>query len=103
MNVANLNGALLVRTFSSVEGDERVYAWFGGIMIHVYDFELYEIDVFTNYDLTKPFTEHDALMERAWTLIDEHEDARFSNENCTDDIFYSHEWDTGEDLETQKG
>ena len=44
MNVANLNGALLVRTFSSVEGDERVYAWFGGAMIHVYDFELYEID-----------------------------------------------------------
>jgi hypothetical protein len=29
-NLENLDGAELVRVFTSKEGDERVYAWFGG-------------------------------------------------------------------------
>ena len=100
-NLENLDGAYLVRVFTSVEGDERVYAWFGSSQIHVYDSELCEINVFTNYDLTEDFCPLDALVARAVRFIEEHEDDHFADADFTNDIFYSHEWDTGEDLERQ--
>ena len=97
----NLDGALSVRVFTSIEGAERVYAWFGSSQIHVYDSELCEIDVFTNYDLTEGCCPLDALVARAMRFIEEYEDNCFADADYTDDIFYSHEWDTGEDLERQ--
>ena len=101
MNVSNLNGALLVKVYGSVEDQERVYAWFGSSQIHVYDSDLCEVDVFTNYDLTEAFCPQDHLSARAERFIDEYEDEHFMRAPYTDDIFYSHEWDTGEDLEIQ--
>ena len=43
----NLDGALLVRSFSSVEGDESIYAWFGAERVHIYNVDLIEVDVFS--------------------------------------------------------
>jgi len=51
-NLENLDGAELVRVFTSKEGDERVYAWFGGVMVTILDGELNELDVF-NFDCSK--------------------------------------------------
>ena len=94
-NLENLDGAEWVRVFTSKEGDERVYAWFGGVMVTILDAELNELDVF-NLDCSKTPT-----LERVNQQIEIHEDDRFMDEEHTDDMFYTHEFETGEDLETQ--
>ena len=99
MILSNLNGALLVKVYGAREDQERVYAWFGSSQIHVYDSDLCEVDVFTNYDLTEAYCPLDHLSARADRFIDEYEDEHFMKAPYTDDIFYSHEWNTGEDLE----
>ena len=98
-NLENLDGANLVRVFTSKEGDERVYAWFGGLMVSVYDAELNEIDVF-NFENGR-LVEFGALLKLVEQLIEIHEDEVFIDEEHTDDMFYTHEFETGEDLETQ--
>jgi hypothetical protein len=99
-NLENLDGARLVRVYTSKEGDERVYAWFGGLMILIYDAELNEIDVFSFEN--GRLVESDALLKLVEQLIETHEDERFMDEDHTDDIFYAHEWNTGQDLERQQ-
>ena len=98
-NLENLDGARLVRVFTSKEGDERVYAWFGGLMILIYDAELNEIDVFSFEN--GRLVEFGDLLKLVEQLIEVHEENRFMDEGYTDDIFYSHEYETGEELETQ--
>ena len=98
-NLENLDGARLVRVFTSKEGDERVYAWFGGLMVSIYDAELNEIDVF-NFENGR-LVEFGDLLKLVEQLIEIHEDEVFIDEEHTDDMFYSHEFETGEDLETQ--
>jgi len=101
-----LNGAKLVRVFSDgTDGrEERVYAWFGGSQVHVYQWQqerllarLVEVDVFTNYNIFNSFCVEDAVD----LIISEHEDALFDNDEHTDDIFYDYEFEEGVDLETQ--
>ena len=98
-NLENLDGARLVRVFTSKEGDERVYAWFGGLMVSIYDAELNEIDVF-NFENGR-LVEFGDLVKLVEQLIATHEDEIFIDEEHTDDMFYTHEFETGEDLETQ--
>ena len=98
-NLENLDGANLVRVYTSKEGDERVYAWFGGLMVSVYDAELNEIDVF-NFENGR-LVEFGDLLKLVEQLIEVHEDERFADEEHTNDMFYTHEFETGEDLETQ--
>ena len=45
-NLENLDGACLVRVYTSIESEERVYIWFGGIYVGIYNSELEEIDCF---------------------------------------------------------
>ena len=95
-NLENLDSAELVRVFTSKEGDERVYAWFGGESVSIYDAELNEVDVFTI----------DRLKDDNWPkvvaqFIEIHEDEIFTDEEHTNDMFYTHEFEPGEDLETQ--
>jgi hypothetical protein len=98
-NLEYLDGARLVRVFTSKEGDERVYAWFGGLMVSIYDSELNEIDVFSFEN--GRLVEFGALLKLVEQLIEVHEDERFMDEEHTNDMFYSHDYETGEDLETQ--
>lgn len=98
-NLENLDGAQLVRVYTSKEGDERVYAWFGGLMVSVYDAELNEIDVFSFEN--GRLVELGALLKLVDQLIEAHEDERFMDEEHTDDMFYDHDYETGEDLEAQ--
>ena len=98
-NLENLDGANLVRVYTSKEGDERVYAWFGGLMVSIYDAELNEIDVF-NFENGR-LVEFGDLLKLVEQLIEVHEDERFADEEHTNDMFYTHEFETGEDLETQ--
>ena len=98
-NLENLDGANLVRVYTSKEGDERVYAWFGGLMISIYDAELNEIDVFSFEN--GRLVEFGDLLKLVEQLIEVHEDERFADEEHTNDMFYTHEFETGEDLETQ--
>ena len=98
-NLENLDGARLVRVFTSKEGDERVYAWFGGLMVSIYDAELNEIDVF-NFENGR-LVEFGDLVKLVEQLIEIHEDEVFIDEEHTNDMFYSHDYETGEDLETQ--
>jgi len=99
-NLENLDGAELVRVFTSKEGDERVYAWFGGQQVSIYDVELNEIDVFTIASLDFR-TKTDLVFLAVNQLIEIHEDDRFMDEEHTDDMFYDHAYETGEELETQ--
>ena len=92
-NLENLDGAQLVRVYTSVEGFERVYAWFGGQMVVIYNANLEEIDVFNFNKLETQNKVNEA--------IEIHEDTLFNDERHTEDIFYSHGLDTGEDLEVQ--
>ncbi|MAT87138.1 MAG: hypothetical protein CL532_01110 [Aestuariivita sp.] len=93
----NLDGALLVRSFSSVEGDDRIYAWFGAERVHIYNADLIEVDVFSlELNTLDRHNGHHSIVSKA---IEMHEDDNFIDAPYTDDIFYSHEWDTGEDLE----
>ena len=101
MSAAMLNGALVVKVYGAREDNERVYAWCGSSQIHVYDSDLCEFDVFTNYDLTEAFCPQDELTLRAERLIEEYEDEHFMRAPHTEDIFYAYEWDKGVDLETQ--
>ena len=102
-NLENLDGAQLVRVYTSVESNERVYAWFGGIYVCIYNSELEEIDCFALPDekfleLANKPDEKSRWVEQQ---IEIHEDDYFIGEQYTDDIFYSHEWNTGKDLEVQ--
>ena len=99
LNLENLDGARLVRVFTSKEGDERVYVWFGGLSVSIYDAELNEIDVF-NFENGR-LVEFGDLLKLVEQLIEIHEDEVFIDEEHTDDMFYTHEFETGEDLETQ--
>jgi hypothetical protein len=85
-NLENLDGARLVRVYTSQEGSERVYAWFGGSMVSIYDAELNEIDVF-NIENGR-LVEFGALLKLVDQLIEVHEDEIFMSEEYTDDIFY---------------
>ena len=89
-NIQNLDLAKYVRVY-----DNRVYAWFGGLRITIYNHDLEEIDIFhlPHVDFQDPVN---VKIE-----IEDHEDELFMSENYTDDIFYSHDLVTGEDLETQ--
>ena len=97
-NLENLDGARLVRVYTSQEGYERVYAWFGESQVSIYDTELKEIDVF-NIDLfpMKPTVEVNVVE----SYIEIHEDEWFMKEVHTNDMFYDHAYETGEELETQ--
>ena len=44
MELYNLNNARFVKVY---EDSQRVYAWFGGLGVSIYDFELIEMDYFT--------------------------------------------------------
>ena len=81
-NLENLDGARLVRVFTSKEGDERVYAWFGGLMILIYDAELNEIDVF-NIENGR-LVEFGDLLKLVEQLIEVHEENRFMDEGYTE-------------------
>ena len=98
-NLENLDGAEWVLVFTSKEGDERVYAWFGGCVVSILAAELNEIDVFS-LDLQR-LGEKENLRLRVDQQIEIHEDDRFMDEEHTDDMFYTHEFETGEDLEVQ--
>ena len=103
-NLENLDGACLVRVYTSIESEERVYIWFGGIYVGIYNSELEEIDCFALPD--EKFLELASKLEekRRWVdqQIEIHEDEQFIDEPFTDDIFYSHDYNTGEDLEVQQ-
>ena len=91
MELSKLNKAYFVKVY---EDSQRVYAWFGGIGVSIYDLELNEIDYFTtgvNYP----------SLNAVKFAIEISEDDLFMNEDCTDDMFVSHEMETGEDLEAQ--
>ena len=101
-SLSNLNGAKLIRVFSDGTDSrcERVYAWFGGSQVHIYQWQqerLVEVDLFTNYSILTAFCVEDA----ANLVIEEYEDALFDGEEHTDDIFYNFEFEEGEDLEVQ--
>ena len=100
MKLANLNNARFVKVY---EDSQRVYAWFGGLGVSIYDFELNEIDYFT-MDFSN-FSNHCNSRVRLFTLVKQtielHEDELFMDEDCTNDMFVSHELETGEDLEMQ--
>ena len=89
-NIQNLDLAKYVRVY-----DNRVYAWFGGLGISIYNHDLEEIDIFHLPHVDFRDTVNVKIE------IEDHEDELFMSENYTDDIFYSHDLVTGEDLETQ--
>lgn len=89
-NIQNLDLAKYIRVY-----DNRVYAWFGGLGISIYNLDLEEIDMFTLPHVDFQDTVNVKI------AIEDHEDELFMSENYTDDIFYSHDLVTGEDLETQ--
>ena len=90
MKIANLNDAYFVKVY---EDSQRVYVWFGGLGVSIYDFELNEIDYFT-------MAEYPSI-DKIKQSIEFHEDDLFMDEDFTDDMFVSHELETGEDLEEQ--
>ena len=71
----------------------------GGLGVAIYDFELTEIDYFTMgfSDCNSRVDE----LEKVKYSIEHHEDDLFADEDCTDDMFVNHEYETGEDLEMQ--
>ena len=96
MELYNLNNARFVKVY---EDSQRVYAWFGGLGVSIYDFELIEMDYFT-MEFSDCNSRVDEL-EKVKYSIEHHEDDLFADEDCTDDMFVNHEYETGEDLETQ--
>ena len=93
-NLLNLNNAKLVKVYTS-EGGTRVYAWFGDKGYVIHDENLNDMDFIPMSGLKNP-SEAEVRKD-----IENKEDEIFNEENFTDDIFYSHDFDTGEDLETQ--
>ena len=91
-NLLNLNDAKLVKIYTG-EGGTRVYAWFGTKGYEIYDENLNNIDFISMAGLENP---SEAKVRKS---IENKEDEIFNEENFTDDIFYSYEFDTGEDLE----
>ncbi len=91
MKIANLNDAQFVKVY---EDSQRVYAWFGGLGVSIYDFEFNEIDYFTTG------TDHPSLNTVKFA-IEVSEDDLFMDEDYTDDIFVNYEYETGQDLEAQ--
>ena len=90
MNISKLNKAQFVKVY---EDSERVYAWFGGLGVSIYDLELNEIDYFT-------LAEYPSI-DKIKQSIELHEDEIFAGEDCTDDMLWQHWLETGEDLEIQ--
>ena len=96
MNISKLNKAQFVKVY---EDSERVYAWFGGFGVSIYDLELNEIDYFTVVNLSpKEYWTH---FDKVKLEIELHEDELFADEDCTDDMLWQHWLETGEDLEVQ--
>ena len=93
-NLLNLNNAKLVKVYTS-EGGTRVYAWFGDKGYEIYDENLNAIDFRPMSGLKNP-SEAEVRKD-----IENKEHEIYSDEYFTDDFFYSHDFDTGEDLETQ--
>ncbi len=91
MKLSNLNNAFFVKVY---EDSQRVYAWFGGLGVSIYDLELNEIDYFTIG------TDYPSL-DKMKSSIEFHEDDLFADEDSTDDIFVNYEDETGQDLEAQ--
>ncbi len=91
MKLSNLNNAFFVKVY---EDSQRVYAWFGGLGVSIYDLELNEIDYFTIG------TDYPSL-DKMKSAIEFHEDDLFADEDSTDDIFVNYEDETGQDLEAQ--
>ena len=89
-NIQNLDLAKYVRVY-----DDRVYAWFGGLGISIYNLDLEEIDMFTLPHVDFQDTVNVKI------AIEDHEDELFIAEKYTDDMFYSHYDAGGEDLEAQ--
>ena len=83
MELSKLNDAYFVKV---CEDSQRVYAWFGGLGISIYDLELNEIDYFTMAEYPS--------FDEVKLAIEIQEDDLFTDENCTDDIFVSHEMET---------
>ena len=90
MELSKLNNAFFVKVY---EDSQRVYVWFGGLGVSIYDLELNEIDYFT-------MAEYPSI-DKIKQSIEFHEDDLFMDEDFTDDMFVSHELETGEDLEEQ--
>ena len=85
MTVSNLNGALLVKVYGAREDQERVYAWFGSSQIHVYNSDLCEVDVFTNYDLKSVLPSRH--LSKSGTLHRQYEDEHFMRAPHTNTSF----------------
>ena len=96
MELYNLNNARFVKVY---EDSQRVYAWFGGLGVSIYDFELIEMDYFT-MEFSDCNSRVDEL-EKVKQSIELHEDELFTDEDCTDDMLWQHWLETGEDLEIQ--
>ena len=87
MTLLNLNNAHFVKVY---EDSQRVYAWFGGLGVSIYDYvniattlELNEIDYFTMSGAPD--------ISDVIRTIELHEDKLFTDEDCTDDMFIDHE------------
>ena len=90
MELSKLNNAFFIKVY---EDSQRVYAWFGGLGISIYDLELNEIDYFTMAETSELYG--------VIRTIELHEDEIFAGEDCTDDMLWQHWLETGEDLEVQ--
>jgi len=90
MELSKLNNAFFVKVY---EDSQRVYVWFGGLGVSIYDLELNEIDYFT-------LAEYPSI-DKIKQSIELHEDEIFAGEDCTDDMLWQHWLETGEDLEIQ--
>ena len=84
MELSKLNNAFFVKVY---EDSQRVYVWFGGLGVSIYDLELNEIDYFT-------MAEYPSI-DKIKQSIELHEDELFADEDCTDDMFITHEMETG--------
>jgi hypothetical protein len=84
MELSKLNNAFFVKVY---EDSQRVYAWFGGLGVSIYDLELNEIDYFTMAETSELYG--------VIRTIELHEDEIFLDEDCTDDMFITHEMETG--------
>ena len=87
MTLLNLNNAHFVKVY---EDSQRVYAWFGGLGVSIYDYvniattlELNEIDYFTMSGAPD--------ISDVIRTIELHEDKLFTDEAYTADMFINHE------------
>lgn len=95
MELSKLNNAFFVKVYKD---SQRVYVWFGGLGVSIYDLELNEIDYFT-------LAEYPSI-DKIKQSIELHEDELFADEDCTEPLgparrIWQHWLETGEDLEIQ--